>query len=134
MGLTSWRGEIVTSSDAKVAKNYLQELEIKRLELLVDQFLSLAELCSIEKKPMYMADWITKLDDFLVLNEKEILRHSGKVSRKDMEAKVRQELLKYRENEERKKLQAIEVGPLAGRLPAEASTPEVNPSSGRLGS
>ncbi len=104
MGLTSWRGEIVTSSDAKVAKNYLEELEIKRLELLVDQFLSLAELRSIEKKPMYMADWITKLDDFLVFNEKEVLRHSGKVSRKDMEAKVRQELLKYRENQERKNL------------------------------
>lgn len=104
MGLTSWRGEIVTSSDAKVAKNYLEELEIKRLELLVDQFLSLAELRSIEKKPMYMADWIMKLDDFLVLNEKKILKHSGKVSRKDMEAKVRQELMKYRENQERKKL------------------------------
>jgi hypothetical protein len=104
MGLTSWRGEIVTSSDAKVAKNYLKELEIKRLELLVDQFLSLAELRSIEKKPMYMADWITKLDDFLILNEKEILRHSGKVSRKDMEAKVRQELGKYRDSQERKKL------------------------------
>lgn len=104
MGLTSWRGEIVTSKDARVAKNYLQELEIKRLELLVDQFLSLAELRSIEKKPMYMADWITKLDDFLILNEKEILRHSGKVSRKDMETKVRQELVKYREGQEHKKL------------------------------
>ncbi len=104
MGLTSWRGKIVTSSDAKVAKNYLQEIEIKRLELLVDQFLSLAELRSIEKNPMYMADWITKLDDFLILNEKVILRHSGKVSRKDMEIKVRQELVKYRENQERKKL------------------------------
>ncbi len=104
MGLTNWQGEIVTSKDAKVAKNYLQELEIKRLELLVDQFLSLAELRSIEKKPMYMADWIIKLDDFLILNEKEILRHSGKVSRKDMEAIVRQELTQYRENQEYKPL------------------------------
>ena len=57
-----------------------------------------------EQKPMYMSDWITKLDDFLVLNEKEILQHAGKVSRKDMEAKVRQELAKYREDQERKKL------------------------------
>lgn len=104
MGLTSWRGEIVTASDAKVAKNYLQELELKRLELLVEQFLALAELRSIEKKPMYMSDWVTKLDDFLVLNEKEILQHAGKVSRKDMEAKVRQELAKYRESQEQKKL------------------------------
>jgi hypothetical protein len=104
MGLTNWRGEIVTTSDAKVAKNYLQELELKRLELLVEQFLSLAELRSIEKKPMYMADWVTKLDDFLILNEKEILQHSGSVSRKDMEAKVRQELAKYRKNQEPKRL------------------------------
>ena len=104
MGLTSWRGEIVTTNDAKVAKNYLQELEIKRLELLVEQFLSLAELRSIEKRPTYMADWVTKLDDFLILNEKEVLQHSGKVSRKDMEAKVRQELEKYRDDQERKKL------------------------------
>ncbi|MCA9921221.1 MAG: virulence RhuM family protein [Anaerolineales bacterium] len=104
MGLTSWRGEIVTVGDAKVAKNYLQELELKRLELLVEQFLALAELRSIEKRPMYMADWVTKLDDFLVLNEKEVLQHSGKVSRKDMEAKVRQELAKYRENQQRQKL------------------------------
>lgn len=108
MGLTNWRGEIVTTSDARVAKNYLQELELKRLELLVEQFLALAELRSIEKVPMYMADWVTKLDDFLVLNEKEILQHSGKVSRKDMEAKVRQELAKYRENQERKKLSSGE--------------------------
>ncbi len=104
MGLTNWRGEIVTTRDARVAKNYLQELELKRLELLVEQFLALAELRSIEKRPMYMADWVTKLDEFLVLNEKEILQHSGKVSRKDMEAKVRQELAKYRENQERKDL------------------------------
>ena len=108
MGLTSWRGEIVTASDAKVAKNYLQELELKRLELLVEQFLALAELRSIEQKPMYMSHWVTKLDDFLVLNEKEVLQHAGKVSRKDMEAKVRQELAKFRENQERKKLSSGE--------------------------
>ena len=98
----------MTASDAKVAKNYLQELELKRLELLVEQFLALAELRSIEQKPMYMSHWVTKLDDFLVLNEKEVLQHAGKVSRKDMEAKVRQELAKFRENQERKKLSSGE--------------------------
>jgi hypothetical protein len=55
MGLTNWKGEIITSQDAKIAKNYLEELELKRLELLVEQFLSFAELRSIEKVPMYMA-------------------------------------------------------------------------------
>lgn len=96
MGLTHWTGEIITSADAQVAKNYLGALELKRLELLVEQFLSFAELRSIERKVMYMRDWSKKLDQFLVLNEKEILKNSGKVSRKDMESKVRAELKKYR--------------------------------------
>lgn len=95
MGLTSWSGNIITSKDAKIAKNYLEELELKRLELLVEQFLSFAELRSVEKKPMYMNDWLMKLDGFLVLNEKEILQHAGKVSHQEMEAKVRAELEKY---------------------------------------
>ncbi|MCI0697853.1 virulence RhuM family protein [candidate division KSB1 bacterium] len=95
MGLTNWSGSIITSKDAKIAKNYLEELELKRLELLVEQFLSFAELRSVEKKPMYMNDWLKKLDEFLVLNEKEILQHAGKVSHKEMEAKVRAELEKY---------------------------------------
>lgn len=96
MGLTNWRGEIITAKDAKVAKNYLGEVELKRLELLVEQFLSFAELRSVDRKPMYMRDWIEKLDGFLVLNDMEQLQGKGKVSRRDMEAKVRAELKKYR--------------------------------------
>jgi hypothetical protein len=95
MGLTNWSGKIITSKDAKIAKNYLEELELKRLELLVEQFLSFGELRSVERKPMYMNDWLKKLDEFLVLNEKEILQHAGKVSHQEMEAKVRAELEKY---------------------------------------
>jgi hypothetical protein len=52
--------------------------------LLVGQFLSYAELQAVEKRPMYMQQWVNKLDDFLRFNEKEILRHKGKVSRQDM--------------------------------------------------
>ncbi len=95
MGLTNWSGKIITSKDAKIAKNYLEELELKRLELLVEQFLSFAELRSLEQKPMYMSDWLKKLDGFLILNEKEILQHAGKVSHQEMEAKVRAELEKH---------------------------------------
>jgi len=98
MGLTNWKGEIITGQDAKIAKNYLEELELKRLELLVEQFLSFAELRSVEKAPMYMTTWIKKLDGFLVLNEKQILRDAGTVSHKDMEKKVRDELKKYNED------------------------------------
>lgn len=78
-----------------MAKNYLEELELKRLNLLVEQFLSFAELQSVEQRVMYMKDWVEKLDSFLILNEKEILDNAGEVSRKDMEQKVREELARY---------------------------------------
>lgn len=95
MGLTSWKGEVITRDQAEIAKNYLEEIELKRLNLLVEQFLSFAELQSVEKRVMYMKDWIKKLDAFLVLNDKEILYSSGNISRKDMEQKVRGELEQF---------------------------------------
>lgn len=95
MGLTNWKGKIITRQQAEIAKNYLQELELKRLNLLVEQFLSFAELQSVEKRVMYMKDWVKKLDDFLILNEKEILKNAGNVSHLDMEKKVRKELEIY---------------------------------------
>jgi hypothetical protein len=100
MGLTNWSGKVVTAKDARIAKNYLQEIELKRLDLLVEQFLAYAELQAVEKRPMYMQQWVNKLDDFLRFNEKEILRHKGKVSRQDMEAKVRDELQRYHEQQQ----------------------------------
>jgi hypothetical protein len=104
MGLTNWSGQVVTAKDAKVAKNYLQEIELKRLNLLVEQFLAYAELQAVEKRPMYMQQWVDKLDEFLRFNEKEVLQHKGKVSRSLMEAKVRGELQRY--HEQQKQLQA----------------------------
>jgi hypothetical protein len=98
MGLTNWSGKIVTTKDARIAKNYLQELELKRLNLLVEQFLAYAELQAVEKRPMYMSQWVEKLDAFLHFNEKEILQHKGLVSRHDMETKVREELQKFHTN------------------------------------
>jgi hypothetical protein len=100
MGLTNWSGKVVTAKDARIAKNYLQEIELKRLDLLVEQFLAYAELQAVEKRPMYMQQWVNKLDDFLRFNEKEILRHKGKVSRQDMETKVRDELQRYHEQQQ----------------------------------
>jgi len=95
MGLTNWKGEIITREQVQIAKNYLEELELKRLNLLVEQFLSFAELQSVEQRVMYMKDWIGKLDGFLVLNDKEILQNAGNVSHPEMEKKVRGELEKY---------------------------------------
>ncbi|MFH1790179.1 MAG: RhuM family protein, partial [bacterium] len=76
MGLTNWNGKIITREQAQIAKNYLEELDLKRLNLLVEQFLSFAELQSVEQRVMYMKNWIEKLDNFLVLNEKKILQDS----------------------------------------------------------
>jgi hypothetical protein len=95
LGLTNWKGEIITRDQAEIAKNYLQELELKRLNLLVEQFLSFAELQAVEKRVMYMNNWLEKLDGFLILNDKEILDSPGSVSRKEMEARVREELEKF---------------------------------------
>jgi hypothetical protein len=87
MGLTNWSGKIVTTKDARIAKNYLQELELRRLNPLVEQFLVYAELQAVEKRPMYMSQWVEKLDAFLRFNEKEILQHKGLVSRKTWKPK-----------------------------------------------
>ncbi|MCB0202769.1 MAG: virulence RhuM family protein [Anaerolineae bacterium] len=101
MGLTNWSGQVVNAKEARIAKNYLQELELKRLNLLVEQFLAYAELQAVEKRPMYMQQWVHKLDDFLRFNEKAVLQGKGKVSRQDMEAKVREELQRYLEQQKR---------------------------------
>lgn len=99
MGLTNWKGEIITREQAQIAKNYLQELELRRLNLLVEQFLSFAELQSVEQRVMYMKNWISKLDDFLTLNEKAILDGAGGVSHKEMEQKVREELARFNQRQ-----------------------------------
>jgi hypothetical protein len=84
MGLMTWdgarRGKKLTKQDIEIAKNYLQHEEIKDLELLVSQYLDFAERQARQRKVMYMADWKTKLDAFLQLNEAQILTHAGKIS------------------------------------------------------
>ena len=95
LGLTNFKGEIVTRSQAEVAKNYLAELELRRLNLLVEQFLSYAELQSVEERLMYMKDWVKELNDFLIFNKRKVLNHYGSVSHDDVEDKIRTELAKY---------------------------------------
>ena len=80
MGLTHKKGKRVAKQEITVAKNYLEELELKRLELLVEQFLSFAELQSVEQRPMYMSDWTRKLDEFIRLNDKQVLIGKGSVT------------------------------------------------------
>lgn len=95
MGLTSWKGNKITQDDAIIAKNYLEALELKKLRLLVEQFLSHAELEAVEHRVMTMAQWAQRLDDFLRFNNRQVLQGKGKVSHQDMKARVGQELSKY---------------------------------------
>jgi hypothetical protein len=91
MGVVTTKGDEPTRQEAEIAKNYLEEIELKRLQLLVDQFLSFAELRSVEQQPMYMRDWIKRLDDFIVFNDKKVLRNAGSVSNERMKKVVSQE-------------------------------------------
>lgn len=80
MGLTSWKGSRVRKTDVAIAKNYLAADELEVLNLIVSQYLDFAELQARSKKPMYMHDWAKKLDDFLRVNDREILKDAGKIS------------------------------------------------------
>jgi hypothetical protein len=80
MGLTGWAGNRPRKSDVGVAKNYLTEQEIKALNLIVSAYLDFAELQALNGRPMTMQNWITKLDDFVRLSEREVLTHAGKIS------------------------------------------------------
>ena len=88
MGLTAWIGEVPRKADATVAKNYLAEDELAALNRIVNAYLEFAELQAMNRKPMYMADWIAKLDDFLRLSERDVLAHAGKIAHDDAVAKA----------------------------------------------
>lgn len=79
MGLTSWSSDQPRKGDVSLAKNYLNEDEINALNLIVSAYLDFAELQAVSRKPMHMADWIRKLDDFIRISDREILTHAGKI-------------------------------------------------------
>jgi len=95
MGLTSWTGAKPTLADAEVAKNYLIAEELDTLNRIVSMYLDFAELQAFNRKPMYMKDWIVKLDDFLRISEREILTNAGSVSHETAIEKARVEYNKY---------------------------------------
>lgn len=91
MGLTAWRGSLPTKQEAEVAKNYLTEEEVDMLNRIVNLYLDFAELQAQSHTPMYMRDWITKLDEFLTLSGKKLLKHAGTVSSEVAKLKANQE-------------------------------------------
>jgi hypothetical protein len=95
MGLTTWSGDKPRKADVEVAKNYLSENELDTLNRIVTMYLEFAELQALNRKPMYMRDWISKLDDFLKLSDREILTHAGTVSHEQALDKAREEYEKF---------------------------------------
>ncbi len=79
MGLSTWTGAVPRKTDVTVAKNYLAADELDALNRIVSAYLEFAELQALGRRPMHMADWIAKFDDFLRLGEREILDHAGTV-------------------------------------------------------
>ena len=96
MGMTTWAGDTPRKADAEIAKNYLNEQELDILNRIVTMYLEFAELQALSRKPMYMADWIAKLDDFLKLSDREILTHSGKIGHEKALKKAHDEYERYR--------------------------------------
>ena len=108
LGMSSYDKESknVTKKDVSIAKNYLVEDEIKLLGLLVEQYLAFAETMAMQQTPMYMKDWITRLDAVISLNGRELLTHAGKISHDIAKAKSELEYQKFKD--EQKKIEKIQ--------------------------
>jgi len=98
MGLTSFSGELPALKDIGVAKNYLQEDELKILNNLVSGYFDLAEISAIEHRPMYMEDYVKQLDMVLTSGDRKLLTDAGSVSHKQALDKAKAEYRKYQEN------------------------------------
>lgn len=99
VGMTNFKGDYITKDDVKIAKNYLSEIELQRLNLLVSQFLDFAEFQALEQIPMSMQDWINALDNQIVSNRRKLLEGKGKVSHKQAIEKAEKEFEIYRARE-----------------------------------
>lgn len=96
MGLTNFPSDQIRKQDVTIAKNYLDENELDQLNRIVNQYLEFAELQALQRKPMHMKDWIEKLHSFLTLNDREILKHLGKISHNEAEEFALEEFEKYK--------------------------------------
>ena len=96
MGLTNFLGDKVRKSETTIAKNYLTEDELDVLNRIVTAYLEFAELQALNRNPMYMRDWIAKLDDFLTLTGRDILTSAGQISHEKALEKAHKEYEKYR--------------------------------------
>ena len=101
MGLTNWEGARIRKSDVAIAKNYLNENELRALNNLVEQYLIFAQSQAERRVPMTMQDWITKLEGFLTLNDREVLKNADKVSADLAKEHAEEEFVAYRREKDR---------------------------------
>ena len=99
VGMTNFKGDYVTKDDVKIAKNYLSEIELQRLNLLVSGFLDFAEFQALDMNPMTMKDWIETLDNQIIANKRKVLAGKGTVSHKEAIEKAEKEFNIYRRRE-----------------------------------
>ena len=107
MNLTNWSGSRVRKQDVIIAKNYLQQNEIKELDRLVSMFLDYAENQAQRRRQLSMSDWKEKVDGFLNFNDYEILKGKGAISRKQANEIAKKRYLEF--DEARKKQEALEA-------------------------
>ncbi|MDR1760936.1 MAG: virulence RhuM family protein [Bacteroidales bacterium] len=101
VGMTNFKGNYITKEDVRIAKNYLSELELQKLNLLTEGFLGYAELQALEQKAMTMKNWKEFLDRQLTMLSKDILNDKGKISHKQAVEKAEKEFETYRRREMR---------------------------------
>jgi hypothetical protein len=99
VGMTNFKGDYITCDDVKIAKNYLTEGELQRLNLLVSQFLDFAEFQALEQNEMKMKDWIEALDQQIISFRRKLLEGNGSISHKQAIEKAEHEFHIYRERE-----------------------------------
>ena len=99
VGMTNFKGDYVTKDDVKIAKNYLSEIELQRLNLLVSEFLDFAEFQALEEKPMKMQDWIAALDNQIVAHQRKILEGKCLISHEQAVQKAEKEYDLFRQKE-----------------------------------
>lgn len=99
VGMTNFKGDYITKDDVKIAKNYLSEKELQRLNLLVSQFLDFAEFQALEECPMRMIDWIDALDNQIIALQRKLLEGKGSVSHQEAIEKAEREFNIYRQKE-----------------------------------
>ena len=97
MGLTTFKGQLPTLEEAKIAKNYLEESEVTKLNLMVSGYLDFAEIQANRERTMTMDDWVKHIDGILKVTGEEVLSHAGTISTEQKDEKVTEEHKKYKQ-------------------------------------